>query len=475
MLKQKRTGLYEGMYILSATLSEDARKKAFEKITDGIIPKYDFLELGQLTQLAQEIPHFSVREGSQEISNTMWSAHYEQINLHLLEMHHPLNYFKRGKIYGFNDDVPRFLYFSKAVTEYLKIKNRPIDIIHIHDWHTAAISSLIRDYPKAPKIVLSLHNLEYQGKCGARDLEAIGITNETLEKYDGKDPIYRDSYNALKGGIEEADAIVPVSLTYAKEILTPQYGCGLDSVLLKQKAKIVGILNGIDETLWDPSTDPHLKAHFKPTDSLEKIKFAKKENQTFLEKHFALKAPKGAPWVGAITRIVAQKGPEFLEAAIEPTLKNGGVFALLGSSPIPEMQQHFEKLKKHYKNNRQVLLHFDFDETLAHQLYAAFDFILLPSHFEPCGLAQLIGMHYGATPIVRSTGGLKDTVFDAQNGYTFEEPTIQAFIQTLNRAMELKKKDPSKHDLIMSNGLKSDFGWQKPTQHYLTLYQNLLR
>jgi starch synthase len=423
-----------------------------------IIPMHDQIPLNLLSGLKKETPSFTVLEGNQEISNTMWSAQFENIQLHLLNPAHPKKYFQRDNIYGYDDDAPRYLYFSRAVAEYLKNRKQPIDILHLHDWHTAAIGSMIPNLAK--KIVLNIHNLNYQGKCGKKDLEAVGIVN--LQKYIGDLP---DSYNILKGGIAEADAIVPVSPTYAKEILTPEYGCGLANFLKTQKEKIFGILNGIDETLWNPATDPDLKAHFNPSDPLKKIALAKQKNREDLAQRFHLQ---GAPWVGAITRITPQKGPEFLEAAIELTIKQGGVFLLLGSSPIPKLQHHFEHLKHHYKGNPQVHLELHFDESLAHQLYAALDLILVPSHFEPCGLAQMIGMHYGTVPLVRETGGLKDTVFHKKNGFTFKEATLEAFTKALNLAFSTDLKQ------LIQAGLQTDFSWKQPTEKYLSLFERVL-
>jgi starch synthase len=443
-----------------------------------ILPKYDFIPVNLLTNLQQELPHFTVWENSQEIGNTMWSATFENIQLKLLEAHHPANYFKRGEIYGFPDDALRFIYFSKAAIEFLKIKQTPIDIIHLHDWHTAVAATLAKnEWPTTP-VVLSIHNLEYQGPCGAIDLIRAGIHGRSLDKFNSENPQHPGSYNLLKGGIEEADAIIPVSPTYAQEILAAEYGYGLEATLAKNHKKITGILNGIDETLWDPGSDTHLKAKFNPCDPLETIAKAKIENQNHLAKSFGITPPKKASWVGAITRLVRQKGPEFLEAAIEKTIQNGGVFALLGSAPTQEMHNHFEQLKVRYKDHPQVLLHLKFDESIAHQLYAALDFILLPSIFEPCGLAQLIGMHYGAVPIVRSTGGLRDTVFDTteairQNGYLFEGLEIAPFLETLDRAMNVKKNEPARHEQIMKNGLATNIGWKSPAKKYLALYQNL--
>ena len=440
------------------------------------MPKYDFISPHLLAHLRQEID-FTAPEWEHKIANTMWSAEVEDCHLHLLEMRHPKNYFHRGRIYGFEDDVPRFIYFARAILEYLKISSKPIDILHLHDWHAAALAPLLREiYREIPvkAIVLSIHNLEYQGQCSVHDLAAIGLQKEQITHLQTG-----SHYNLLKGAIHYADAIAAVSPTYAQEILTPEYGFGLDETLRKHKNKLTGILNGIDMKLWDPSSDPALAAHYSASNPIPKILAAKKTNK----KRLNLKND-DAPWFGAITRLVPQKGPKLLEAALKEVIHQNGVFVLLGSSPIPEIQHHFEALKKTYADHPQVLLHLDYDETLAHQLYAALDFLIVPSHFEPCGLTQLIAMHYGTVPIVRSTGGLKDTVFDCddprapkekRNGFVFSEPKPEPLIAAIHRALKNHQTNPAAHQLLIKNGMLTDFSWKKPAKEYLALYAQVTR
>lgn len=440
-----------------------------------ILPKYDFIDHSKLLNLQIEVPHFKCLN----FQNSMWSAISEECSLHLLEARHPAGYFHRGKIYNCADDLTRFIYFSRASLEYLLLKNEPIDVLHLHDWHTALCAPLVKtlfQQLKIKAIVLSIHNVEYQGKCAISDLEAIGLDGSyylAKERLQDDNPQFPDSINLLKGGIVYSDAIVPVSPTYAEEILTPKYGFNLDGCLKKHKEKITGILNGIDTKIWDPSTDSHLKIHYTP-ESAQKGKTANKK---------LFPVSQNGPWVGAITRLVPQKGPELLEEALKKTVELGGSFLLLGSSPIPELQQHFNDLKAKYKNNSQVFLHYEYDETMAHALYAALDLLLVPSHFEPCGLTQLIGMRYGAVPIVRSTGGLKDTVFDCEdtqviaskrNGFTFSRATKPSMNAALLRAFQLFRKEPLNFQSLVRRGMQSDFSWKKPAQQYFRLYQKLI-
>ncbi len=436
---------------------------------DVIIPKYDFISNDKLLQLKLEIPDFKCYEKGTLHGNAMWSAENEQCRLHLLESRHPAGYFHRGKIYACEDDIARFIYFSRAALEYLKLKKEPIDILHLHDWHVSLCAPLVRDLfakeLQVKKIVLTIHNIEYQGKCAVSDLDAIGLKGSgylTPEKMQDSHPAYPKTINLLKGGIVYSDAIVAVSPTYAKEILTPEMGFGLDGILLKHKSKLTGILNGIDQKLWDPSRDPYLAAHYDPDSPPQAILSAKNANKEALSKRFNTDLTK-RPWFGSVTRLVPQKGPELLEEALKQTLKKDGVFILLGSSPFPLMQAHFEKLKAHYAGNRQLILEFDYNESLAHLIYAALDFILVPSHFEPCGLTQLIAMRYGAVPIVRSTGGLKDTVFDCEdpavpfkmrNGFVFEKPTTASMNETLQRAIHFFRTDPNMFQSLIRHGTK---------------------
>lgn len=452
----------------------------FEEV-DIILPKYRFISKDLLPNL-QKTFDFRCVENGEIYLNRAWLSEVENCRLHLLETDHPEDFFGRPHIYGYPDDLARFIYFSRAALEYLKLQGRPIDILHLHEWHTALCAPLVKEEMKqdlsVKAVVFTIHNLQYQGQCAPKDLDLIGLDgNRYLDPSRLQDDLYPESINLLKGGIVYADAVTTVSPTYAQEILTPPFGFHLDRTLLKYKKKITGILNGIDQKLWDPATDHHLNAHFSANDSLVHIEEAKLANRQFLAKTFHLD-PTKRPWIGGVTRLVPQKGPELFEEAIEYTLKRGGVFILLGSSPIHALQHHFEKLRERYQSNPQVLLELTYNETLAHQIYAALDFTLIPSHFEPCGLTQLISLRYGTLPIVRSTGGLKDTVFDCddytvttrlRNGFTFLHPKEMS--ATLERAFALQKQDPATFQVLIKRGMQLDSSWKKPALQYLKLYR----
>ena len=450
---------------------------------DVLIPKYRFISNEFLPNLIQKTPDFECVEHGISYTNRMWHAEVEGCRLHLLETDHPQDYFGRPHIYGYPDDLARFIYFSRAALEYLRLLGRPIDILHLHEWHTAILAPLVKeDFAKkieVKSVVFTIHNLEYQGKCASRDLDAIGMDGSYyLSPSRSQDPEHPHSINLMKGAIVYADAITTVSPSYAKEILTPSFGCNLENTLLKYKKKLTGILNGIDQKLWNPTADHYLSAPFSEKDSLVHLHEAKEANRRALAKTFGLDASK-RPWVGAITRLVPQKGLEMLEEGLEYTVKQGGVFVLLGTSPFELIERHFEKLRSKYGGSS-ALIQLSYDEALAHRIYASLDFSLIPSLFEPCGLTQLISMRYGTVPIVRATGGLKDTVFDCddytvnarqRNGFIFLQP--KEFSTTLSRAFSLQKQDPATFQDLMRRGLQFDSRWKKPALQYLKLYRQL--
>lgn len=449
-----------------------------------IIPKYDFIPKHLLKNLKPELSSFPCLEAGVEHLNTIWSAEVENCRILLLETHHPKNYFGRGQIYGCQDDTARFLYFSKACLEYIKESNREIDILQIHDWHTASAAIFAKDLFNLPvkSIILTIHNAQYQGLCATWDLDAIGLKgNCYLTKEKLQDDLHPDTINLLKGGVIYADAVNTVSPSYAKEILTPAIGGSLSATFSKYKNKISGILNGIDQTLWNPGIDVSLNRNYAAKDTIDTILQGKEAARKQLSVQFGLN-PNQRPWIGSITRIVPQKGPEFFEEGILQVLELRGSFILLGSSPIPSLQDHFDRLKIKHKENPNVLLHFEYNETIAHQLYAALDFLLMPSHFEPCGLSQLIAMRYGTIPIVHKTGGLQDTVIDYENmdipigkrnGLVFQNPTKSELSHAILRAICLFRSNPSDFQAIVHRVMHQDFSWVKPAHKYIDLYNQV--
>lgn len=435
-----------------------------------ILPYYDFIPPLSLANTKRKVTDFECLGEK----NTAWEARVEDCRLILLEEKHPKAYFRRGKIYSCADDPERFLYFTRVALEYLRGLKQPIDVLHLHDWHVSAAAALVKEVLKelcVQTIFLTIHNVEYQGKCEKEVFASIGLDPQyyaTAERF--LDPLC-DQINLLKGGIVYADRVIAVSPTYAKEILTEEYGFHLEKTLQKHKGKLLGVLNGIDTKIWNPMSDVHLGVQYD-FGSLQKTK-------KVLKTRFSSLDQTRTPWIGTVSRLVPQKGIELLEEAIETTLKLGGNFLLLGSSPIEEIQRQFDQLKEKYRDNPAVYLNYTYDEKIAHQIYGALDFLLVPSRFEPCGLTQMIAMRYGAVPVVRATGGLSDTVFDAEdyripsskrNGFSFQKYSKEAMNDCLQRAFSLYRKEAASFRNLIRRGMASDFSWKESAQKYLKLY-----
>ncbi len=479
-------GLGDVIYGLSKETSKHKHK------VEIIIPKYDCIDYGRLTHLKVENRELWSFEGHGRYNNTIWSAEVDNLKVTFIEPHHPNFYFSRGIIYGCPDDCDRFAYFSRAALEYLYKSEKWPDAIHIHDWPTSLVALLYKEMyiplgMRVGGILLTIHNLEHQGRCPVNILNQVGLKGEDyLDPEKMQDSTYPDLINLLKGGIEYSDAINTVSPTYLKEIQTLSGGFGLDDALKRNQKKVTAILNGIDETYWNPQTDPHLVAHYSTkkvntTDKFTKILKAKAENKRQLRTHFGLKEEK-APIIGSVTRLVLQKGTDLIKHALERTLEKGGQFILLGSSPSIEQEKPFEELHKKLTKNKNVAICLDQNEALAHLIFAGSDMFIIPSIFEPCGLTQLIALRYGTVPIVRMTGGLADTVFDidtshrpenVRNGFTFESADTLGVNEALDRALHCWSKDQKKWHKIMRQGMNVDFSWSQEAPKYFAIYKQL--
>jgi starch synthase len=478
-------GLADVIYGLSKELSRLGHK------VEIILPKYDCLHYEGLKNLKVEHREVWSFDGPYPFNNTIWSADVDGLKILFVEPHHPQYYFSRGVIYGCNDDIDRFTYFSRAALEYLFKSGKQPDAIHVHDWPTALVPVLYKDMYaglgyRAGGIVLTIHNMEHQGKCQPQNLSRTGLRGESYLAPDKmQDPHSLNEVNLLKGGIVYADKVTTVSPKYEKEIQTVEGGFGLQDILIKHSKKLKGILNGIDEDFWNPENDPHLVQAY-PTRGIDKSKLGlvlagKKENKRQLRTHLRLKESE-APIIAVVTRLVPQKSPELIKHALNRTLEKGGQFILLGSAPMHSIHKEFEALQIDLKNNLNAAILMDKDEALAHQFYAAADMFIIPSLFEPCGLTQLIALRYGTIPIARLTGGLADTVFDIdtstrpfsqRNGFTFDFPDIKGVDWALARAMECFKHEPDRWQSLMLNGMRQDLSWRHAAPQYLSLYSQL--
>lgn len=478
-------GLGDVIYGLGKELAKQGH------IVEIVLPKYDCMHFEDLKNLKVEHRELWSFDGPYRFNNTVWSANVDGLKLLLIEPHHPQYYFSRGVIYGCHDDIDRFTYFSRVAMEYLFKTGKQPDAIHVHDWPTAIVPVLYKDVYrpldyKAGGVVLTIHNMEHQGKCQPNNLSRVGLRGDSyLVAEKMQDPFALGLVNLLKGGIEYADSVTTVSPNYEKEIQTAEGGFGLQDVLVKHRKKLKGILNGIDEDFWNPEKDSYLvnkyPTHGISNDKLSLVLEGKKENKRYLRTHLRLKET-NAPIVACVTRLVPQKSPGLIKHALKRTLEKGGQFILLGSTSMNQVFEEFQTLQRDLKDNPNVAILMDKDEALAHLIFAAADMFMIPSLFEPCGLTQLIALRYGTIPIARLTGGLTDTVFDIdtskrsaqeRNGFTFDFPDIQGVDWALLRALDCFKKEPQKWQSLMLNGMRQDFSWKHSAPEYLALYRDL--
>lgn len=452
-----------------------------------MIPKYDCLDYTAIKNLKPLEPSIKSTYRKEHFHSTIWTGLYDTIPIFLVDLHHPHDFFKRGCFYGCEDDMDRFLAFSRVSLDYILKSGVNPDIVHLHDWQTAAIAPLVKIlYPKNSfKIVHTIHNLEYQGKCAPFNLDWIGLKGKDLlnpEKMG--DPYSKNLINLLKGAIVYSDYLTTVSPNYAWEVTTPEGGRGLDPFLRKYIFKFEGVLNGLDYSYWDPQIDFYLLAHYSsretPSSKRDRATLDKKEViKSALRERLQLEQSK-KPIVGCVARLVPQKGIELIKHALERTLEKGGQFVLLGTSPIPSITAEFHDLKVKYLDNPNVHLVLHHQEELAHQIYAGSDIFIVPSLFEPCGLTQLISLRYGAIPVVRKTGGLADTIADIdysprpaeeRNGFVFDYPDNIGLDSALDRALNMWFNDQEKWHKLMIQGMNMDFSWNKPAEKYVDIYK----
>lgn len=388
-------------------------------------------------------------------------------------------YFDRDGIYMYPDDAERFVFWSRAALEMLRqpeIDWQP-DIIHCNDWHTAIVPNwlrtIYRDDPFfAPAAsIYTIHNLAYQGVFGHRVLEIAGI-DEYGFLYHPEMADLAEVVDLMARGIYFADVINTVSERYAEEILTPEYGERMDPLLRDRRDHLFGILNGLDYEIMDPATDPYLAAGFD-SEHLEK----RAANKEALQREAGLPVSATAPLVGVISRLTDQKGFDLISRIIDPLMCHTEMqFVLLGTGD-QTYHDMFGDVAKRYPDKAAVFL--TFNAPLAQRIYGGSDIFLMPSRFEPCGLGQMMAMRYGSVPVVRATGGLADTVEDADpragrgNGFSFAAYDSMALFAALVRAMETYKHAEAWRQLML-RGMSEDFSWTRSAQKYVDLYYKAL-
>ncbi|MDD4316243.1 MAG: glycogen synthase GlgA [Clostridia bacterium] len=380
-------------------------------------------------------------------------------------------YYKRKGLYGHFDDGERFAFFSKAILDVLPLIGFYPDIIHCNDWQTGLLPVLLDSFYRDnknyadTKTVFTIHNIEFQGKM---DRSCISDVFGIPESY-RKAAEYDNKANMLKAGIEQSNIVTTVSETYAKEIMDPYFAYGLENILQKRSYKLTGIVNGIDTDLYNPLKDESLFQRYS-----EKSLVRKQKNKVGLQELVDLPAAE-KPLIGMVTRLTNQKGLDIIMEVIEEMLEMDIQLVILGTGDW-KYENALTELSKKYPAKLAVIINFSRD--IASKIYGGADMFLMPSRFEPCGLSQLIAMRYGNIPIVRETGGLKDTVIPYNpvsgegTGFTFKSYNALDMLDAIKRAIAVYG-DKKQWQALMRNAMERDYSWKEQAKKYIRLYQSL--
>ncbi len=388
-------------------------------------------------------------------------------------------FFERDGIYNeagkdYPDNLLRYCFYCRASLELVKRGHFDADIIHANDWQAAMVPVYLNSLYENDEALshlrslFTIHNLAYQGSFEVEKFPMTGLDWDYF-RLDGLE--FYNRVNLMKGGILLSDHVSTVSPTYAKEIQTPEFGCGLDGILRRRGEQISGVLNGADYSQWSPEIDDLLPVKYDANTVNENKPICK---QALLEK-FGMPIDENKPLFGVVSRLAPQKGLDLLAEAIPKLIKRGARFVILGSGE-PHLEDSYRALHTIHPNDCGVKI--TYSETLSHLIQAGADYFIVPSRYEPCGLTQMYALRYGTVPVVRHTGGLADTIHDVNifadgNGVVFYDPSSIALQEACTRAITLyQQKDVWKK--IVKNNMKFDFSWEHPAQEYITIYQQLL-
>lgn len=459
-----------GLADVMGALPKELAKKGMD--VRLVIPKYSLIHEDAKKQM---------QEVTTGIVNLAWRQLYygvEEIEADGVKVYFIDNewYFKRDRLYGYDDDDERFAYFCRAVLTMLpKIDFKP-DIIHCNDWHTGLMGVFLKedfyhdDFYKDIKVIYTIHNLKYQGiypPSIMRDI--IGLP---LELFDNGNLECDGCVNYMKTGMVYADYITTVSPTYAKEMTYPYFGERLDGYIRANQDKVMGIINGLDEDAYNPKTDSLIKQNY----TAKNARAGKRVNKDALRRELGLSVRRGVPMIAIVSRLVEDKGLDLITCIMDELVEDEVQLVVVGTGDWA-YEDAFRNLARRHPTK--VSVNILFNEALAHKVYAASDIFLMPSRYEPCGLSQLIALKYGSIPVVRETGGLKDTVvpFDKYkgtgNGLTFKNFNAHELLFTAKRALGYYE-DTALWDKLVKNAMESDYSWKRSAKAYVDLYKKVL-
>jgi starch synthase len=418
------------------------------------------------------------------VAGTNRSAHFHMTHLpgsevktYFVDCPH---FFHRGKIYSdAPDEDERFIFFQKAVVEAFQHMNWKPDAIHCNDWQTGLIPLLVKDNYSWDAMfddvatVTTIHNIGYQGRFPKETLYKAEL-RESLHYENGPIEVWGGDVCFLKAGLMFSDALNTVSPTYAKEIMTYEYGEGLDGVLWYRRNDFFGILNGVDYDIWSPDTDKKIPANYSASDLS-----GKRVCKRALQERFGLPEREDVPVVGIVSRMASQKGFDLVADALGALANFDAQWTILGSG-----EKRYEETFSNFAAAREnVGAHIGYDDGLAHLIEAGADMFLMPSRYEPCGLNQIYSLRYGTAPIVRKTGGLADTVRDWDearaegeldgDGFSFHDYSSDALVSSVERAVNVYRQ-PELWAKLVQNAMKKNYSWERSAQRYVELYEHAI-
>jgi starch synthase len=457
-----------------------------------LLPLYQASRNGRVPLAPTELT-FSVPIGNRTVPAGLWRATLpaSEVPVYLVEQ---ADYFERddpsqgrglyqftlpgGQKRDYPDNCERFIFFCRAVLEVMRLLDYWPDVLHLNDWQTGLVPIYLKElYSRQPgydqlRTLFTIHNLAYQGQFWHWDMLLTGLD---WRLFNYRQLEFYGQVNFLKAGIVFGDWVSTVSPTYAKEIQTPYYGCGLEGVLAERRDRLVGIVNGVDYGVWNPATDPHLAATYDE----ESVAQRKPLCKAALQRRFALPVQPQTPVLGVVARLIEQKGLDLIVQVAEPLFRQDVQLVVLGEGDAAYHRMLLD-LRSRFPNRLGIV--FAFDEPLAHQIEGGADIFLMPSQYEPAGLNQLYSLKYGTVPVVRATGGLADTITDCTpqtlaagtaTGFAFVPYTPSFLLATIQRAVQMYRHSPQQWLSLMKTGMRQDWSWDRIAIEYERLYASV--